>query len=288
MPYRSLPAGWGSVMDAKTATEQGWIDILDVSVAQGAIDWGRVAAAEVYPGTGRRWRGVYVKVAENETWRDQKRKVNIDGARAAGIAVGAYVFIHPMGDIAKQVRNAYEAMGDQMPCFPLLLDVEAADASLTPQMLVDKMRVARDETLSLFGGLPTIYSYPDFWARRVAPAAIKAPDLAEMRLHWASYGQGIPWYPKRSQLPKVPEPWLSAGKTISLWQYSGNTKKPDPKAWNGLVDGIAWDVDRNVFTGSEDDFQFEFMGRPRPHQLQQDQPIVTQYPEIPRPPIPEF
>jgi GH25 family lysozyme M1 (1,4-beta-N-acetylmuramidase) len=261
--------------------EQPWIDILDVSVAQGAIDWQRVAAAEVYPGTGRRWRGVIVKVSENETWRDKNRAANIAGARGAGLLFGAYAFIHPMGDVRKQVANAYEAVGDTMPSFALALDVEAADASLSPQQIVDQIRRARDATLETFVRLPLVYSYTDFWARRVMPAAAAATDLAELPPWWAFYGNGRPWYPTRAQLPKSPEPWRSAGKPIVLWQYSGNTTKV-PGAWTGHVDGIVGDVDRNVFTGTEDEFAYGFCARPRPDQLEQAPAIVHAWPVMPR------
>lgn len=254
-------------------TDTPWIDILDVSVAQGVIDFEKVAAGEVYPGTGRRWRGVIAKVSENETWRDAKRVANIAGARAVGLAWGAYGFIHPMGDMRKQVANAYEAIGDTMPSFALALDVEAADPSVTSQMLVDQIRRGRDATLETFGRPPIIYSYPYFWSSRVLAAAVHAPDLAELTLWWAYYGAGKPWYPRREQLPVAPEPWRSAGKDVTLWQYSGNTTKT-PGAWTGHVDGIVGDVDRNVFAGTEDDFVYGFCGRPRPDQLEEEAPIV--------------
>lgn len=259
-----------------------WIDLLDVSVAQGAIDWPRVAAAEVYPGTGRRWRGVIVKVSENETWRDQSRVKNIAGARSAGLLVGAYAFIHPMGDVAKQVQNAWDAVGDTMPSFALGFDLEAADPSLTSHQLVDQLRRGRDETLRWFGRHPLVYSYPDFWTRRMMPSVAGANELAELPLWWAFYGAGTPWYPRREQLPRAPEPWRTAGKPITLWQYSGNTRKI-PGAWTGHVDGIYGDVDRNVFTGAEEAFEYDFCGRPRPDQLEQPPAVVRPWPEMPRP-----
>lgn len=255
-----------------------WIDILDVSVAQDTIDFHRVAAAKVAPGVDRRWRGVICKVSENETWRDKSRVQNLDGARAAGLLVGAYAFIHPMGDMEKQVANAWDAIGDQLPAFGLALDVEAADPSLSPQQLVDQIRRGRDATLKMFGRLPLVYSYLDFWERRVAPAAKLAPDLAELPLWWAFYGAGRPWYPTRAQLPTSPEPWRAAGKPLTLWQYSGNTKKVSGD-WTAHVDGIVGDVDRNVFAGTEDEFIYGFCASPRPDQLEPAPAVVHAFPE---------
>ncbi len=253
--------------------DANWIDILDVSAAQGTIDWHRVKDADVAPGVARKWRGSYVKVSEGETYKDQKRVANIAGLREVGLPWGPYLFVHPMQDAAKQVRNAYEAIGDTMPSFPLALDIEAADPSLTPQQLVDVTRRARDASLERFGRLPLFYSYPDFFARRMMPAAGLAPDLADMPLWWAFYASGKPWYPTRAQLPRVPDPWRAVGRGLALMQYSGNTTKA-PGAWNGHVDGIFGDVDRNVFTGTEDDFLYDFCGRPRAEQLEDETRIV--------------
>jgi len=262
-------------------TDEPWIDILDVSAAQGVIDFARVKDAQVAPGVDRRWRGVFQKVSEGETYKDPTRIANIAGARAVGMPFGVYVFIHLMGDIAKQVANAYEAFGDTMPSFGLMLDVESAADSLMPQSIVDRVLHATDEAYAHFGALPTIYSYPDFFKRRVLPAAVRTPALAELALHWAFYESGKPWYPKRSDLPRAPEPWFSAGKPITIWQYSGNTTKV-PNGWSGHVDGVFGDVDRNVFTLGEDAFQHSFMGRPRRDQLEEDPQVVHTIPDFGR------
>lgn len=260
-----------------------WIDILDVSAYQGTIDWSRVAAARVHPDVDRRWRGVVIKVSEGETSRDKARLANLSGARAAGLLVGAYAFIRPTKNAGLQVANAWAAIDDTMPSFPLALDVEAAPASLTPAQLVDQIRRARDAVIESFGRAPLLYSYPDFWARRVAPAVASAPDLAELPLWWASYGAGKPWYPQAGQVPAVPEPWRSGGRAITIWQYSGNTTKT-AGAWTGRVDGIAGDVDRNVFLGTEEEFRHGLLGQPRQERLEAPMRIVHPSVTLPRPP----
>lgn len=258
-----------------------WIDILDVSAAQGVIDFQRVAAAKVAPGVDRRWRGLICKVSEGQTYKDPTRQRNIAGARAVGMPWGAYAFIHPAGDVRKQVENMWNAVGDTMPIFAPAFDLEAADPALTPQQLVDQLRRGRDAVLEWFGRLMLVYSYPDFWARRMMPAVALATDVAELPLWWAFYGAGMPWYPKHEQLPRGPEPWRSAGKTATLWQYSGNTKKPE-SGWFGHVDGIVGDVDRNVFVGSEDDFTFGFCNAPRTYRAEAQPQIVRAFPEMTR------
>lgn len=263
----------GEVPGDPAAVSADWIDLLDVSAAQGAIDWSRVAAAMVAPGLARRFRGAYVKVAEGPTAKDPCRAANIAGLRAAGLPWGAYLYVHPMHDMADQVQNSLDAIGDTMPDFPLALDVEAADPSLSAGNLVDQIRCGIDATIERFGRPPMIYSYPAFWARRVMPAAASVPEIASLKLWWASYGAGVAWYPRRDQLPTAPEPWRTAGKVPTLWQYSGDLKK-SASAWTAHVDGINGDVDRSVFTGTEDEFLYDFCGRPRPEQLEDGSRIV--------------
>ncbi len=253
--------------------DANWIDIVDVSAAQGTVDFARVAAVDVAPGVARKWRGAYIKVSEGETSKDPTRAQHIANARAAGLAWGAYTFIHPLGDIAKQVQNAYEAIGDTMPDFPLGFDLEAADPSLTDQYLTDCVRRARDASLETFGRACMPYHFPDFFTRRMMPAVALAADLADLYLWWANYGTGKPWYPTREQLPRAPDPWRAAGKPITLWQASGNTVKT-PGAWDGHVAGVNGDVDRSVFTGTEDEFLYDFCGRPRADQLEEETRIV--------------
>ena len=257
------------------------IDILDVSAAQGVIDWAKVIDDPVTPGSAKRWRGVICKVSENETWKDQMRAANIAGARAHHLAWGAYAFIHPMSDVKKQVANMYEAIGDMMPSFAAALDVEAADSSLDSAKLVDQIRRGRDAVLEQFGRAPMIYTYPDFYVRRLMPAIVEARDLFELDWWWAYYGAGVPWYPNPAARPPLLEPFKSLGKEPILWQYSGNTKKV-PNAWTARVAGIYGDVDRNLFLGTEEEFQFGFCGRPRPDQLEPEAPIVHAFPDFPR------
>lgn len=261
-------------------------DILDVSAAQGPnIDWDKVAEAEVFPGTGRRWSGVIQKVAENETWKDATRQRNIAEARRVGMAFGVYSFVHPMGDVDAQVKNAYDAIGDTMPGYGFMFDFEAADPSLTPAQLRDQILRGRDASWKWFGALRMrLYTYPWFWNSRVcgdqlagSPALETAKPafevIKELPLALATYGQGTPWYPRREDLPKPLIPWSK----VTVWQYSGNTKKTG--GWAGQVDGIPGDVDRNVFVGTEDEYLHDFMGRPRGEQLMKEPEII--HPEVP-------
>lgn len=232
------------------------IDVLDISEAQGVIDFRRVAAAKVAPGVDRHFRGVLVKVTEGEHYKDPRRLEYLASAAAVGLRTGAYHFLHPddelksAADGLRLARRVWDAIGDTVPHFRVAIDLEGAALHLTSQNLLDRVFWARDGIRSFFGRNPTLYTYPDFYDRRLASAFDVSQELADtVPLHWASYGDGYPWYPKPSQVPRVRGLW----KKITLWQYSGNTKKRSG-AWNGLVDGIAWDVDRNVFLGTEEEF----------------------------------
>lgn len=242
------------------------IDVLDVSRAQGAIDWPRVVAHPVAPGVDRRWRAAIVKVTEGPRGRDPKRLEYLAGARAVGMRTGVYHYLYPndelksAADASALALRVWDAVGDELPHFRVAIDLEGADAWLTPQQLLDRVLWCRDGVAEYFGRAPMLYTYPWFYEHRLKSAFATSRDLAEtVPLWWARYSTGTR-YPTSADVPKAPAPW----DRVTLWQYSGND--------GARVPGFGWAVDRNLFLGDEDAF-VDFCGLTGSHG-EADAPIV--------------
>src|SRR5215831_6660124 len=96
------------------------VEGIDVSVYQGAIDWSRVAAAGV--------EFAYIRVGDGLRPVDARFTDNWTGARAAGVARGAYQFFRQDADAIAQADLFVDTIGvldgdDLSPA----IDVETAD-----------------------------------------------------------------------------------------------------------------------------------------------------------------
>lgn len=215
---------------------------LDVSSAQGNIDWSKVPAE---------YRFVIVKVSEGVTGQDPTRQRNIATAHAAGKLVGVYHFLRPSQDALAQVTNLWRAVGDTMPDIRPALDLESAPDGMSANDLAEWFLRAADETERYFGVPPMVYTYPWFYRGRIASAAGAsasiATRLARCPLWMADYAKGET--PTEGLSPFVPMPW----KNWAMWQTSGNDSTHVP--------GIAGAVDHDVFNGDDAAFA-RFRGVP--------------------------
>ena len=73
--------------DAKPKPRPAYLDGIDVSYHQGAIDWGRVA------GAGKKF--AFVRATAGTLTADVAYETNLAGAHAAGLPVGSYHFGNP-------------------------------------------------------------------------------------------------------------------------------------------------------------------------------------------------
>jgi lysozyme len=89
---------------------------IDVSHHQGMIDWSKVAADDV--------AFAYVKLSEGGDHRDSQYTRNVDGARTAGLAVGAYHFFTFCRPGIDQANNFLGALSDLSTDLPLAVDLE--------------------------------------------------------------------------------------------------------------------------------------------------------------------
>lgn len=189
---------------------------IDVSHHQGAIDWAAVARDDV--------AFAYLKASEGGDHRDRLFAENWRGARAAGIATGAYHFFTFCRSGAEQARNFIAAVPVEADALPPAVDLEfGGNCGARPDGAA--MRVELDAFLaaveSAYAKPALLYVTPEFFEayRESLPARalwrrsiVRAPDT---RAAWA------------------------------LWQYHNRAR----------VDGIVGPVDLNVYAGDAAAFE---------------------------------
>jgi lysozyme len=199
-------------------------DGIDVSDAQGAIDWSRVAASGAV--------AFAVIKATQGTYDTQRRfAANWAGARDAGIPRAAYHFFDPTEDGAAQAQKFIDALaGDPGELAPVV-DAECpngdprclgwsggagtAPSSLIRQRLVDCLQTIQQAT----GMTPMLYTANAYFTQNgIDPTGLDAYPL------WIAY-------PTASSCLRYPPPW----STPAIWQWS----------WTGRVSGINGNVDRD-------------------------------------------
>lgn len=193
-------------------------EVIDVSAFQApsSIVWPRVRASGV--------SGVYAKATEGVGSPDGTFLRHVEGARSAGLLVGAYHYLHVRQAVqdtaaqAQQFAARYAAAACELrPA----IDVEPDDnpRGVAPAVWLQAVLDLANAVTQACGVRPLIYSFPAFW-RSLQPET--RPELEMYGLWVATYG-GVP-----AAMP----PW---GTDYVLWQYSGGE----------IVDGCAGKVDRS-------------------------------------------
>jgi lysozyme len=191
---------------------------VDVSAYQGVLGWKALADSGI--------KFAYVKCCEGMGAVDPRYAANVAGARAAGIAVGAYFFVHPNGDPIAQAQHHFEisqGLGTLAGDLPPACDLETP----VPQDWVKQGATAASlrgwalaylaATTTRFGVEPLLYSFPSFLA---AMEPSTAPEFAKYRLWLAYYPRPYSW-PATTDVAPVPAPWTK----VTVWQFSGGTMK---------------------------------------------------------------
>jgi lysozyme len=128
--------------------------IIDVSDSNGTVDFHKVAQAGIV--------GAWVKATEGRTFTAHSYKTNLDGARAAGIAAGAYHFARPDNNAAKDEAAHFLSQldlksGDLRP----VLDFEHR-SSLSAAVQVQWARDFNQAVFDKIGVFPVFYSFSSF------------------------------------------------------------------------------------------------------------------------------
>ncbi len=213
-----------------TQPQQFPIHGVDVSKYQGDIDWRAVRAS----GT----RFAFIKATEGSDHVDAKFRQNWDGAKAAGVARGAYHFMFWCRSPAQEFANFARTVPLDPDALPPVLDVEATPTSRSCTRRLERGPVLRDMHAMLremerrYGKKPVIYTTVDFYEAILAPN-----EMAEYPI----------WVRSTKHSPQV----RYGSRKWHLWQYQSD----------GEVAGIRSKVDRNAFYGSSEQWA-AFAGNP--------------------------
>lgn len=197
---------------------------IDVSRWQAQIDWAQVKDA----GT----KFVFMKATEGGDHADPNFRANWAGAKAAGIPVGAYHFVYWCRPAIEQAHWFVQHIPNDPDALPPVLDVEWNGHSATcprkvsREVALEKMRVMLTELERHTGKRPIIYTDITFHK-----------DVLE--------GGEFDEYPfwLRSVAAEPEERYVN--RKWTFWQWTTT----------GRVPGIRGDVDRNVFNGSEKEWE---------------------------------
>lgn len=201
---------------------------IDVSNAQGAINWDAVKA-------GGAAQFVIIKCTEGGTYQDPRFASNLSEVKRVGLPYGAYHFFRfftsdPLQQAANLKATANPA-GFGPGTIPIIVDVEYQDVhgatnaqvSANAAQCAVKLQTFINQVTKDFGRPPMIYTNADFWNNvLLAPAG-----FSNLKLWVADYRQ--------SAGPALPAGWTS----YNLWQYNSTAQ----------TGGITGPVDINVLNG---------------------------------------
>lgn len=195
------------LVNEKTVTKKG----IDVSYAQGEIDWEKVAAAGVEFAIIRAGRGR--AGSNNELKEDDYFRQNIEGAQKYGIDVGVYFYSYA-STVAEAVEEAefYVSIieGYELQ-YPVILDMEEEYQSKIGAAKLSRMIDAFFEVLMKNNYYPMFYSYKGW-----IDVSLNKSDLSRYAVWLAQVNDEVTY-----------------DSNYYMWQYS----------FTGKVDGIKGDVD---------------------------------------------
>ncbi len=205
-----------------TAAHAMPIQGIDVSYWQGDIDWQKVRASGI--------RFAFIKATEGGDHVDPKFLDNWEGARRAGIARGAYHFVYWCRPAHEQALWFMLNVPQDADALPPVLDLEwnshskSCPKRVPRAVALEKIRTLLDAMQAHTGKRPIIYTDPKFHK-----------DVLQ-----GEFGEYHFWL--RSVAAK---PHLRYGdRRWAFWQFT----------MTGHVPGVKGRVDRNVFNGTEKDW----------------------------------
>jgi lysozyme len=217
--------------DGVTAARRHAIQGIDVSKWQGEIDWVRVKAA----GT----RFAFIKATEGGDLVDDRLRENWEGAKKAGVPRGAYHFVYWCRSAADQIKWFKRHIPKDADALPPVLDLEWNGHSRgCPRTLPKLKALAKIRTMlaaleAHTGKKPIIYTDITFHE-----------DVFEGSSEFDNYPFWL-----RSVAAHPSERYEK--REWEFWQFTATGKVP----------GVAGDVDRNAFFGTDKQFRDWVAGR---------------------------
>jgi lysozyme len=212
---------------------------IDVSDAQGTIDWNAVAGAGI--------EFAYAKATDGKD-PHASFKTNWVGAGAAGILRGAYHWFYPVPLGSDHLQKQVDAFLAQIGTLaandlPPMIDVEQSlplvnkstgavlFPAMAPQDIAASLTFWLEQVAEGCGRQPIIYTYPSYWQTMLGDSAA----FHSFHLWIAQYGNpptaDSPERPPLGHAPTIPGGWAA----FSIWQYA---------VLNGLP-GVGTYVDRD-------------------------------------------
>lgn len=182
-----------------TKSRQG----IDVSHYQHTIDWDAVGKEKL--------SYVYLKATEGASLVDEYYRMNLEGARRAGISVGAYHFYRPGVAWKTQLDNLTSVVKASEQDLVPMIDIEVGGGS----NFVENLRTFVEAVTKFYGKKPLLYTYQNFYNKH-------------FQGRFTDYDWMIASY-------KSSPPVLKDGRRYIMWQYTSG----------GRVSGIRGDVDRS-------------------------------------------
>jgi lysozyme len=193
---------------------------IDVSRYQQDIDWKLVKEMQVKKiAIGF----AFIKATEGISYVDEQYKDNMQAAKEAGVARGAYHFFIASRSGKLQAANFLENVNLKKGDLPPVLDVEKANGASVVDM---QQRIADwlDVVEKKYKVKPIIYSNVDFYKTFLAG-------------RFDDYPLWVAHYLVKDK-PRIERNWI-------IWQHNES----------GHVTGIRTNVDFNVFNGDSSDFK---------------------------------
>ena len=183
-----------------------------------AIDWAAVRAG------GSSF--VIIKATEGGTYTNPYFADDAAGARANGLAVGAYHYARPalpISTAADQARRFAATVGDvrRPATIAPVLDLETS-GGLTSAQLITWAQVFTETLRQASGRTPIVYTYPSFWQVQMANTSA----FTRYPLWLAAY---------RSTPPAPVGGWPA----WTIWQHSATSR----------IAGVSGNIDMNRFAG---------------------------------------
>ena len=198
---------------------------IDVSRHQGPIQWSIVPTNDI--------QFVYIKATEGGDFRDERFAENWESSGKAGLRRGAYHFFTFKTPGAKQADNFIATVPKESPALPPAVDVEySGNTHDLPS--VDQFQ----HELSAY-----ISKVRDFYGRE--PVIYAAQNFQNHYL--GGFPQPRLWF-----RTVVASPRVFGVSDWTFWQFTEKAR----------VRGIDGFVDRNVFRGSQDEFEKFCLQRP--------------------------